>query len=285
MKIHSMISTLRSELNELRFKKSLSLVPTMGALHEGHISLIEEAKKKSDVVIVSIFINPTQFNNKKDLEKYPKRAYEDLEILNDLDVDFVFQPISKELYPEEPGITIDLGNLSHKLEGKHRPGHFSGVALIVTKLFNIIQPDIALFGLKDLQQFLLIKKLCKELNIPVKVICVETKRNENGLALSSRNLRLSKNGKKLATHIYQSLKQIESELSMDIDINESKTKAIANLEKKGIEIEYLEIVETQNLDSIHQYDPNSEIAICFAGFVEGIRLIDNLYLRPKSNTC
>ena len=168
---------------------SIGFVPTMGALHVGHFALIDKSEKENDITIVSIFVNPLQFNNPTDLEHYPRVVSEDLELLSKKSVDAVFIPDEHEFYPTKPLVSIDFGSLSERLEGEHRPGHFEGVGVVVSKLLNLIQPTRAYFGLKDLQQFLLIRQMSTDLNFPSEIIGVETVREPSGLALSSRNRR------------------------------------------------------------------------------------------------
>ena len=171
--------------------KSIGLVPTMGALHDGHASLVEKANAENDVVVVSIFVNPTQFNDPSDLEHYPRTLDQDLELLRTLEADLVFVPSVKEMYPEEETQTFDLGELDRVMEGKHRKGHFNGVAQIVSKLFLLIHPHRAYFGQKDLQQLALIRTITKELNFGLEIVSVKTMREADGLAMSSRNMLLS----------------------------------------------------------------------------------------------
>lgn len=262
--------------------KSIGLVPTMGALHEGHLSLIKKAKEENDIVIVSVFVNPLQFNNEGDLSGYPRTIASDIKILVSNDVDILFAPSESEMYPSRPSISIQFGELANVLEGKFRKGHFEGVGIVVGKLLHSANPDRAYFGLKDLQQFLLIRKMCEDLSFPVKVVGVETVRNENGLALSSRNLRLTNNGLEIASNIYKGLKIVQSKILSGESVKEIKNQVIRFYETTdGLEIEYFEIVDTINLKPIETYYELDELAICVAGYVDGIRLIDNLYLRLK----
>jgi len=276
-----------SQLSRLLEKKrgdrlTVGLVPTMGALHSGHLKLISSSKQENDVTVVSIFVNPIQFNSSEDLNLYPRTLDKDLTLLKESKVDYIFIPHEKDLYPEKPSISIDFGNMASVLEGKFRPGHFEGVGIIVSKLLNIVNPTKAYFGLKDLQQFLLVRKMCHELNFPSEIIGVETVRETSGLALSSRNLRLSEKGKEIASTIYKGLKKVEEGIHRGDQLNLLLKESQDFYNRvDGLEIEYLEAINPSNLTSIISHKGLTELAVCFAGYVEGIRLIDNLYLRLK----
>src|SRR5688500_4628457 len=191
MEIFKQIAPLQAYLKHLKLSgKSVGLVPTMGALHAGHISLINASKAENDVTVGSIFVNPIQFNNQNDLLKYPRTLNKDIELLEEAGCNVLFSPENTEMYPERSTVTLDFGPLDKIMEGEFRPGHFSGVALVVSKLFNIVKPDHAYFGQKDWQQFAIIQKLTEELNFDVSLRSIATLRESDGLALSSRNLRL-----------------------------------------------------------------------------------------------
>ncbi|RLD95742.1 MAG: pantoate--beta-alanine ligase, partial [Bacteroidetes bacterium] len=185
--------------------KSIGLVPTMGALHQGHMSLVEKAAAENDVVVVTIFVNPTQFNDPSDLDLYPRTLDQDLELLRQLEADLVFVPAVKEMYPDEETQVFDLGGLDKVMEGKHRPGHFNGVAQIVSKLFLMIRPHRAYFGQKDFQQLVVIRRLVEILDMNLTIVSCPIIREKDGLAMSSRNTRLSKEERKLAPFIYETL--------------------------------------------------------------------------------
>ena len=262
--------------------KSVGFVPTMGALHKGHFSLIQRAKDENDVVIVSIFVNPLQFNNDQDLAKYPRILEQDLTELEKLNVDIVFTPSEKELYPEKPVISINFGKMSSVLEGEFRSGHFEGVGIVVSKLLHLTQPDRAYFGLKDLQQFILIRKMCFDLSFPTEIIGIETVREDSGLALSSRNARLSDRGRKEAAILFKGLDRFRK----GIELKESINSLLKNVNQmyssaEGFDLEYLRVVDPSDLSEVTSYNTMSELAVCVAGYVEGVRLIDNLYLRLK----
>jgi len=284
MHVYSTLADIETTLNAFRDRGNLiGLVPTMGALHKGHDSLVERSKSENEITVVSIFVNPIQFNNKEDLTNYPRDLEVDIKRLDELGVDIVFAPSEEVLYPSSPLVTINFGKLATVLEGKFRKGHFEGVGIIVSKLLNIVRPSTAYFGLKDLQQFLLIKRLCFDLNFPVKIAGVETIREKSGLALSSRNKRLSSDGLMNASRLYEGLQIIAEGISNRLSIEDLVKEARTYYEeaKNILDIEYLEVVNTSTLDPVNSYSNLKELAICVAGYVEGVRLIDNIYLRLK----
>ncbi|WP_421977028.1 pantoate--beta-alanine ligase [Roseivirga seohaensis] len=274
------IEELRAELLKYRLEnKKIGLVPTMGALHYGHISLVEKAKEKSDVVAVSIFVNPTQFNNPEDLEKYPRNIERDLDLLKKAGCDIVFTPEVTEMYAGSHDLKISFGTLENSLEGKFRPGHFSGVGQIVSKLFNIFQPHSAFFGQKDLQQFFIIKKLIDQLCFPIELHMIPTKREDNGLAMSSRNERLTQEEKLEAGLIYQTLKQSAEAILEGRSIHhviEQANELFAKNER--LTLEYFEVVETENFTGISTVSDPKTTALCIAAEIGKVRLIDNLLL-------
>lgn len=255
--------------------KSIGFVPTMGALHEGHLALVSRALKQSDSVVVSIFVNPTQFNNSSDLEKYPRMLEKDVDLLNKVGQVIVFAPSTDEIYPETDFFEeLDLEGIDTVLEGQFRPGHFQGVVHVVRNLFQIVQPDKAFFGLKDFQQVAVIRLMVKKLNIPVEIVACPTMRSENGLALSSRNLRLSPEEKDNALIIYKTLKLIK-ELKPNFSPIEAKQKAIEYFQSGKLDLEYLEIVDSTNLKSLEEHWIDGATC-CIAAFCGDVRLIDNM---------
>jgi len=261
---------------------SIGLVPTMGALHKGHLELISRSKADNDLTVASIFVNPIQFNNSEDLKNYPRTIEKDLQLLRELAVDLVFTPSESDLYPNKPSISIHFGQMANVLEGQFRPRHFDGVGIVVSKLLNIVNPCRAYFGLKDLQQFLLIKKMCAELSFQNEIVGVETVREKTGLAMSSRNQRLSDSGKLIATSIYEGLNQIKHRISEGEELKNTLQAANDFYRKvDGLELEYVAAVDPSNFAVITSAQGLQELAVCFAGYVEGVRLIDNLYLRLK----
>lgn len=262
--------------------KKIGFVPTMGALHEGHLALVRRSKEENDVTVVSIFVNPLQFNNEDDLVKYPRVLEEDLKLLKAQKVDVVFTPDEGDFYPNKPIITINFGLLSKSLEGEFREGHFEGVGVVVCKLLHLVSPSRAYFGLKDLQQFVLIRRMCLDLNFACEVVGVETIRELSGLALSSRNKLLSPVGKSDALVIYNGLRNIEVGIRQGQSLDNLLAQAQEIFAKKeGFELEYIEAIDPNDFSIVSNYEDLDELAVCVAGYVEGVRLIDNLYLRLK----
>lgn len=251
----------------------------MGALHEGHMRLIREAKENSNFVVCSIFVNPTQFNDPKDLEKYPRTIERDLKQLELAGCDLVFTPEVKEIYPDAAiHYDINLGMLDNIMEGKYRKDHFKGVAMIVERLFDIIKPDKAFFGLKDFQQLAVIKKLVSVRNIQTEIIPVEIVRNKEGLALSSRNQLLSDSQQKDALIIYKTLvfgKELLQK-TPSLSVEELRQAMINHFSKGNLRLEYLEIVDNHNL--LAAQDLSSNVSCCIAAICGEIRLIDNIQL-------
>jgi len=280
VKLHS-INELEDYLQPLRKKGSkVGFVPTMGALHEGHISLIKQAKTECDYVIVSIFVNPTQFNSSKDLEQYPRQESEDIALLEKNHCDFVFLPSVSEMYPEGyKAEKVDLDHIENTMEGKHRPGHFDGVVNIVSRFFRLIQPTKAYFGRKDFQQVAVVVEMVKQLKFPIKIVIVDTMRNPSGLAMSSRNLRLNEQELEQAVVISQVLTKGQAwakTYSPVITLEKMKRY----FEDSTLELEYLQIVHPETLNDLNQYWVPGATA-CIAAFCGEVRLIDNMELIPS----
>ena len=275
MKIIKNIKEIKKILNEHRIEnKKIALVPTMGAIHEGHISLIKKANKLAEIVVVSIFVNKTQFNDLRDYEKYPRQLEQDFSILENQQVDYIFAPDDQEIFPKNCDFIISPQVLGDCLCGTSRLGHFDGVALIIIKLFNIILPNFAVFGQKDFQQLLIIKKLVENLNINVEIHDVETLREASGLAMSSRNQRLNEKQLILASEIFRILNDVKNNFYLDPKILEKKTQEMLAI---GFEkVEYLEVRDEQNLQLISSYQINKPMRIFIAVYLDRIRLIDNL---------
>ena len=265
---------LKKNLNNLKKNQKVGLVPTMGCIHNGHLGLIKKCKKLKYFTVVTIFVNPAQFNNQNDLKKYPTQEKKDLEILKKNNVDLVFFPKVKQMYPLGYSTYIKEINFSDILCGKYRKNHFGGVLTIVLKLFLIVQPYAAFFGEKDFQQLFLIKKMVKDLNLGVKVIGIPTVRDTNGLALSSRNKLLSAKGLDIAKQIYLNIKKIRY-------LNFKYTKAIElylkkELKKSGLnDIEYIEIRESKSLKRSKSLIKGKTLRVFIAVYVDNVRLIDN----------
>lgn len=256
-------------------QKTIGFVPTMGALHEGHLSLVRQSKAENDLTIVSIFVNPLQFNNSSDLEKYPRTLESDLALLESEGVDFVFTPTESEFYNEPAMLTFDFGEVAIGLEGEYRPGHFSGVGVVVARLFNLVCPTRAYFGSKDLQQVAVIKTMVRDLAFDLEIVRCPTYREPSGLAMSSRNQRLSEEGKVVAAYLSKAL-QIGLDKSQNTNLPEAKARAIEFLTTESrIELEYLEWVNVATMQVVDQTESIAEIALCIAAWVEGVRLIDN----------
>jgi pantoate--beta-alanine ligase len=278
MKLIKSNNSLKNELADLRRQqKKIGFVPTMGALHAGHLSLIEKSIKENDITVISIYVNPTQFNEKSDFDKYPRTIEDDLVKLGELKPDIVFAPEHDNMYPEGfEKISIDLGNVTNVLEGKHRPGHFDGVVTIVKKLFDVVEPHLAYFGQKDFQQYLVIKKMVEYFNLPLTIIRCPIIREKDGLAMSSRNVRLNDSERKIAPVLYQQLLAAKNLLDK-MPADEIKEKAKSELKKHSqISFEYFEILDANNLNSINNISEAKEILICVALKIGQIRLIDNI---------
>lgn len=257
--------------------RKIGFVPTMGALHDGHMSLVKVAKQQCDVVIVSVFVNPTQFNNPQDLKTYPRQEGKDIELLEENECDFIFLPTVDVIYPPNyQKIEVDLGFIGTTMEGAKRPGHFDGVVNVVSRLFKIIQPDIAYFGRKDFQQVAVIREMNKQLNFPIVIQTVDTKREETGLAMSSRNLRLNEQDRQRAVIISETLLK-GKELAKEFSPSETLEKMKAYFSKGSLELEYLTIVHPDSLVELDQeWVPGA--TACIVAFCGDVRLLDNLEL-------
>ncbi len=285
MQVTETKSALMKLLAPLRLEgKRISFVPTMGALHRGHISLVDRARKECDIVVCSIFVNPTQFNNPGDLKNYPRTVKQDSAMLEKALVDIVFLPSVEEMYaPGEIEETFDFGMLDKVMEGAQRPGHFKGVAIIVSKLFEIVRPHKAYFGEKDFQQLTIIRELVnqrKSLTYGIEIIGCETVREQSGLAMSSRNMRLTEDERKEAANIYKALSMIKSEWKKSNTNNaEIINKAIKVIEQNGMmKVEYLEIADEKTLMPVNS-ENQGKLLRCFAAIQLGnVRLIDNMKL-------
>ena len=275
------LETLRAAQQSLKTaiqtNKKIGFVPTMGALHEGHLSLITKAKETCDLVVASIFVNPTQFNNPADLDKYPRMPEEDAALLQSVGCDFLFLPTAESIYPEGyEHLKMDLAPLDEVMEGKYRPGHFAGVIDVVSRLFDIVKPTHAFFGRKDFQQVMIIKYMTKKLNLPIEIVVGETIREQSGLAMSSRNLRLTEQQKQQATVIYETL-SFGKEMSPFLSPQEVLLEMISILEVSPLELEYLEIVDAESLLPLTDFWLPGATA-CVVAYCGEVRLIDNLEL-------
>jgi len=259
--------------------KKIGLVPTMGALHKGHISLVETSKKETDFTVCSIYVNPAQFNNKEDFKTYPDLFDKDIALLENLACDAVFAPSHEMMYPGgtlKGLLKLNFGLLEKELEGKYRPGHFNGVGVVVSKLLHIIAPHKAYFGQKDLQQYMIIKKMCSDLSFLTEIVICPTVREADGLAMSSRNLRLTDKERQIAPLLYQTLEQAAQGLKKGKKANEVKSWALKQLvDNEFFTPEYVEIVSLKSFELI-QYELQEDVAICASAHLGKARLIDNV---------
>ena len=277
MKVVNSIKELRENLSQERLeKRSIGLVPTMGALHAGHISLVERCVRENDVCVVSVFVNPTQFNDKHDLETYPRTLEADCALLEAAGCHYVFAPSVEEMYPEPDTRVFNLGRVAEVMEGAMRPGHFNGVAQVVSKLFYIVEPDNAYFGEKDFQQIAVIRAMVKQLNIPVKINACPIKREADGLALSSRNTRLTPELRQKAPLIARTLKESTTfapgkSVQEVIDFVVNMINADPDMR-----VEYYEIVDGNTLEAIKDWSETDYPVGCITVFCGEVRLIDNI---------
>lgn len=278
-KLEEAVSAFRKDGHQINF------IPTMGALHEGHLSLLEQGIQLGGKTVCSIFVNPTQFNDPEDLKKYPRPLEKDIALLESVGCDLLFLPDVNEMYEDnEVEWNLDLGMLDRVLEGEKRPGHFQGVTQIVFKLFSAVQPDRAIFGQKDLQQFLVIEEMVRQKGLPVQLIMGDTLREESGLALSSRNVRLSEAGKKKALVISKALQHVQARMPI---VAEGKL-TLANLQQEamaliqntpGVSLEYFALCDRATLLEADDSTPYDQLVALVAAWVEGVRLIDNIVLK------
>ena len=278
MKTETTIQGLSASLSPARSaRKIIGFVPTMGNLHEGHLNLVREARKLCDVVVVSIFVNPIQFGPNEDFENYPRTLEHDSHLLADVGCDIVFAPSVEQMYGNKPRFTnISVSDITNDLCGLQRPGHFDGVAVVVTKLFNIVQPNFAFFGQKDYQQLAVIRQFVRDLNIPLEVIGVPITRAEDGLALSSRNGYLTEEQRKIAPTIFQSLKAAEQELHNGVSLVEVLENIKHTLTQAGFIVDYVE-ARTPELQKIEEFNQN--VILFIAAKLGTTRLIDNLQVK------
>lgn len=277
MRVVKTISELKSLISGYKQEnKTVGLVPTMGALHAGHKSLVDRARKENDIVVVSVFVNPTQFNNKQDLATYPRTEERDCALLEAAGCDVVFMPAVEEVYPEPDNRQFDLGAVAEVMEGAHRPGHFNGVAQIVSKLFGFVEPDRAYFGEKDFQQIAVIRKMVQLEGFKLQIVACPIKREDDGLALSSRNVRLTAEQRQLAPNIYRVLKE---------SCNFAKLHTVAETEKfvvdslnalPQMEVEYYSIVDALTMQPVSDWVDADSITGCITVYCGEVRLIDNI---------
>jgi pantoate--beta-alanine ligase len=277
VEVLSKINAIKAAINKQKFSgKSVGFIPTMGVLHEGHLSLVRESLRNTDCTVVSIFVNPTQFGPKEDLQEYPRDFEKDSALLEELGVDIVFVPDDQEMYPEGFKTYVDMTDLQDKFEGRSRPGHFRGVCTVVLKFFAIVNPDIAYFGQKDAQQAVIIKKMVRDLNLDVEIQVLPAIREEDGLALSSRNVYLTKDQRKAALCLVESLRETNRLIEAgekDPQIIKSEMTRLIDAEPLA-SLDYIAIVDLENLDPLDKIE--KETLIVVAVFFGKVRLIDNI---------
>ncbi len=279
MLVFAKIKSVQEKIKSLKKGTTIGFVPTMGALHKGHLSLIERAKKENDIVVVSVFVNPTQFDKQEDLINYPKTIDKDLSLLKDVFCDIVFAPSANEIYANNiASQAFNFDGLEHQMEGKFREGHFNGVGTIVKRLFEIVKPKKAYFGEKDFQQLQIIRNMVKNHKMPVKIVGCDIYREEDGLAMSSRNARLTESHRDAAPFIYKTLKEAKMKFGtkralevIDWVENEFKKQPL-------LELEYFDIADEETLQTIKNKNPNQKCRAFIAVFAGEIRLIDNISL-------
>lgn len=277
MKVFQKPSEIQQEIIDLkRSGKTIGFVPTMGALHEGHLSLVRRCREENDIAVVSIFVNPKQFGPKEDYQKYPRNFERDKELLEKENVDYIFYPSVEDMYPEGYETYVDLERLPNHLCGLSRPGHFRGVATVVAKLFNIVQPDKAYFGQKDYQQAKIIKRMVEDLNFPIEIIVMPIVREDDGLAMSSRNAYLSPDERKNANVLYKSLQKAKDLImSGEREVSKIKDEMIKILSSVESRIDYVEIVEPETLESVDRIPDKGSVVVALAVYIGNARLIDN----------
>lgn len=274
MKVFTESSKLSEALKQR--KGTCGFVPTMGALHEGHLSLVDRCRKECDTVVVSVFVNPTQFNDPNDLKNYPRTAEADIALLEKAGADFAFMPSVEEIYPEKDTRVFDFGLLDKVMEGPSRPGHFNGVAQVVSRLFDIVGCDTAYFGEKDFQQIAIIREMVRQLNYPIRIVPCPIVRNPDGLAMSSRNLLLTPEHRKAAPLIYQTLRE-EVNLHRAFPVEETKRRVIERINANPLlRVEYFSIVNADTLQDINDWNEAENIRGCIVVHAGTVRLIDNI---------
>ena len=279
MLVFAKIKSVQQKLSSFKKGTTIGFVPTMGALHKGHLSLIEQARKENDIVVVSIFVNPTQFDKQEDLINYPKTIDQDLSLLKSVFCDIVFAPSSQEIYADNvKSQSFNFDGLEHQMEGKFRTGHFDGVGTIVKRLFEIVRPNKAYFGEKDFQQLQIIKKMVEKHQIPVKIIACDIYREDDGLAMSSRNARLTLEHRKAAPFIYKTLKKAKIKFGTENALNIVKWVENEFKNQPLLELEYFEIANEETLKTIETKSLNQKYRAFIAVFAGKIRLIDNISL-------
>ena len=275
---HTITETQIAIQKQISEGKTIGFVPTMGALHEGHITLIRRAEQENDFVVVSIFVNPIQFNNPEDLTKYPRNLEADIQQLEGTGCSLVFAPAVQEMYPEPDLTEFDFGQLDKVMEGKFRPGHFKGVAIVVKKLFEIVTPTRAYFGEKDFQQLAIIRKMVSMLQMPVEIVPCPIVREGDGLAMSSRNARLTPEERAEAPVIYNALSAVKENYSWFIPDGVRQLVTGEIQESRYFRVEYVSVVDAETLQPFEDWQDAEHAVVCVAAYIGGVRLIDNIVL-------
>jgi len=278
MKIIHTKALLAEEITNIKNRSQrIGFVPTMGALHEGHLALMRKAKSENDVLVCSIFVNPIQFNNAEDLEHYPRLPQQDISLIDSL-CDVLFMPSANEMYPEPPAESFHFGLLEEVMEGRFRPNHFNGVAIVVNRLFAMVCPDMAYFGKKDFQQLAIIRKMTEDARLPIEIKAVDIVRETDGLAMSSRNKRLSEKAREIAPFIFQTLTQAKTLTSTKTpqEVESWINEQFDN--QKEFQLEYVQMVNGETLENMSDYQAKS-IVICLAVWLDNVRLIDNITIK------
>lgn len=277
MEVIERVDTIRERMQTLRCSgKRIGFVPTMGALHEGHLQLLRASVQENDITVCSIFVNPTQFNNPDDYKLYPRTIEQDTELLKTVGCDILFAPKAEDVYVQQSLLQFSFGPLEAVMEGEHRPGHFNGVATVVSKLFHYVQPHRAYFGQKDLQQVAIVKQLVTGLSFDVEVVRYPIVREEDGLAMSSRNKRLDAKQRRAAPSLYGALQLAKQQLGNKpvYSIKAAVEAYLSSIEQ--VQLEYFEITDPDTLRPLTDVQPGQEVALCIAAFVGPVRLIDNM---------
>ncbi|MDC1106526.1 pantoate--beta-alanine ligase [Prolixibacteraceae bacterium] len=276
MRIEKTKQSMNAVLGEKRNEGTIGFVPTMGALHEGHLSLVQRSVKENNYTVVSVFVNPTQFNNPEDLKTYPRTLEADIALLKEAGCDMVFAPSVEEMYPELDERTFDFGSLETVMEGEMRPGHFNGVGQVVSKLFDYVRPHRAYFGMKDFQQVAIIRRLVELLDIPVEIVSCDIIREDDGLAKSSRNTLLTPKHRLAAPIIYEALSEAVK-YNKELSVKETIQKTIAKINESSLlEVEYFSIVNDRTLQPIDRWEAADKTVGCIAVQAGAVRLIDNI---------
>lgn len=284
MKIVKTVSEIKKLITDSKSRGNrIGFVPTMGALHEGHLSLVRASKAQAEVTIVSIFVNPTQFALSEDLDKYPRTLDEDTNHLTNEGVDVLFVPSKEEMYPGGASTFVTVDNVTEGFESLIRPTHFRGVATVVASLLNIVQPDIAIFGQKDLQQAAVIKRMVRDLHFPINIVLAETVREPDGVAMSSRNRYLSSEERSESVILYKTLLQVKGDLASGLPLKEVKLRGIKffNSLKNKASLEYLDIVDPETFQLTDSFKQGTETGVIIAAKIGTTRLIDNILVKAK----